>query len=149
MQNIDEMTVSIVKTYVSHHEIIADEVPLMINKIYRALSMLGNDRLQDSELSFYDGPASYDAEAEEADLVKEEKIKPAISIEESVKKDSISCLICGKEYKMLKRHLRMTHKTTIDEYREMFSLGKDYPVVAPSYSKRRREIALDIYLGRV
>jgi hypothetical protein len=55
-------------------------------------------------------------------------------------------LIDGKPYKMLKRHLS-THGLTPDTYRERFGLPASYPMVAPSFSTVRREIAGKIGLG--
>jgi hypothetical protein len=47
---------------------------------------------------------------------------------------------------MLKRHLS-THGLTPDTYRERFGLPASYPMVAPSFSTVRREIAGKIGLG--
>lgn len=47
----------------------------------------------------------------------------------------------------LHRHLS-THGLTPDEYRERYNLKADYPIVAPSYSEQRRDMARKIGLGR-
>jgi len=49
---------------------------------------------------------------------------------------------------MLKRHLTTEHGLTIDEYRARFNLPADYPMVAPDYAQKRRELAKEIGLGR-
>ncbi|MCP1538998.1 putative transcriptional regulator [Methylorubrum extorquens] len=51
----------------------------------------------------------------------------------------MSC-IDGMPYMMLKRHLRR-HEFHPDSYRARYGLPADYPMVAPSYSGRRSEIA--------
>jgi len=56
-------------------------------------------------------------------------------------------LIDGKPYKALKRHLR-NHGLTPAEYRERFGLKADYPMVAPGYAEKRRDLAKAIGLGR-
>ncbi len=132
--NLKDMTVSIVEAYVGNNKITADEVLLMIKQVHQTLSTLENDEIPCFKETY---------------PFTEEEFKPIIPVAESVKNDSISCLICGKEYKTLKRHLKASHNITPEDYKERFSLEKDYPLVAHSYSKRRREIALDIYLGRV
>ena len=50
--------------------------------------------------------------------------------------------------KMLKRHLGTDHKLTPAEYKARWGLNADYPLVAPEYAARRREIATNIGLGR-
>jgi len=66
----------------------------------------------------------------------------------SVGKDAIICLDCGKGFKTLKRHLNAEHDMSPAEYRARWQLSKDYPLVAPSYSKRRSATAKKIGLGR-
>jgi predicted transcriptional regulator len=66
----------------------------------------------------------------------------------SVRPDHLVCLICGKKQKLLKRHLAVEHELTPNQYREPFGLKPDYPMAAPNYAERRRELALEIGLGR-
>lgn len=56
-------------------------------------------------------------------------------------------MIDGKPYRTLRRHLS-THGLTPEEYRARYKLAKDYPMVAPSYSEARRDMAKKIGLGR-
>jgi len=74
--------------------------------------------------------------------------KPAVSIKKSVTKNLIICLECGKEQKMIKRHLRTSHDTNPDEYRAKWGLAYNYPMIAPVYAALRSKIAKDIGLGR-
>ncbi|MXO58564.1 transcriptional regulator, partial [Altererythrobacter salegens] len=74
--------------------------------------------------------------------------EPAVPIRTSVKKDHIVCLEDGKKMKMLKRHLMTDHGLTPDEYRARWGLAADYPMVAPDYADKRRELAKKIGLGR-
>jgi predicted transcriptional regulator len=54
----------------------------------------------------------------------------------------------GKPQKVLKRHLDAAHGLTPAQYRERFALKPDYPMAAPNYVQRRREVALQTGLGR-
>ncbi|MHA1529049.1 MAG: MucR family transcriptional regulator [Alphaproteobacteria bacterium] len=74
--------------------------------------------------------------------------KPAVPIKKSVSKQFIACLECGKQQKMLKRHLHTAHDTNPIEYRAKWGLAHDYPMVAPVYRALRRKIAKEIGLGR-
>ena len=67
---------------------------------------------------------------------------------QSVKRNEIICLECGKGQKTLKRHLSSGHGVTADEYRARWGLGRDYPLVAPNYAKQRSEMAKNFGLGR-
>jgi len=74
--------------------------------------------------------------------------EPAVPIKKSVTEKFIICLECGKEQKMIKRHLRNAHDTDPDAYRAKWGLAYNYPMVAPVYATLRRKIAKDIGLGR-
>lgn len=75
--------------------------------------------------------------------------EPAVPIRSSVKPNYIVCLEDGKKLKMLKRHLKVAFGLAPDEYRARWGLPADYPMVAPSYSAARRQLALDIGLGHM
>ncbi|MDR1908173.1 MAG: MucR family transcriptional regulator [Holosporales bacterium] len=75
-------------------------------------------------------------------------VAPAVPIEDSVHEDYIVCLEDGKKLQMLKRHLSTVYKMTLEEYKERWNLGPDYPVVSPSYARRRSGIARSTGLGR-
>lgn len=72
---------------------------------------------------------------------------PAVPVEESVKDDYIICLEDGKQLHMLKRHLKTMYNMTIEQYKERWNLPADYPVVSPSYARRRSHIAKKTGLG--
>jgi predicted transcriptional regulator len=73
---------------------------------------------------------------------------PAVTVRKSLaSKEQIISLIDGKPYKTLKRHLA-NHGLTPAQYRERYGLKPDYPMVAPAYAERRRDLAKSIGLGR-
>ena len=74
--------------------------------------------------------------------------KPAVPINKSVHDDYIICLNDGRKLKMLKRYLRATYSMSPDDYRKLWRLPADYPMVAPNYATRRSEFAKKIGLGR-
>jgi predicted transcriptional regulator len=73
---------------------------------------------------------------------------PVVPPEKSVFKKSIICLKCGKELKVLKRHIRSEHKLTPDQYRAEFCLPPEYPMTSPDYSEHRSNMAKEHGLGR-
>lgn len=73
---------------------------------------------------------------------------PAVSVRKSLgSREHIISMLDGKPYKTLKRHLA-TNGLTPAEYRERYNLPKDYPMIAPAYSERRRAVAQQLGLGR-
>ena len=119
------LTSDIVAAHVSNNSVSAEELSTLISSVYEALAGLG-------------------APAPEPEAAPE----PAVSIRSSVKNDSIVCLEDGKKLKMLKRHLMTHYNMTPAQYRTRWSLPADYPMVAPAYAERRRELAKKIGLGR-
>ena len=119
------LTSDIVAAHVSNNSVTVDDLPSLITNVYGALSGLGT-----------------------ASVVEEEKPEPAVSVRSSVKPDYIVCLEDGKKLKMLKRHLMTHYNMTPEEYRARWNLPADYPMVAPNYAEKRRELAKKIGLGR-
>ncbi len=119
------LTSDIVAAHVSNNSVAVDDLPLLITNVYGALAGLG-----------------------QVVPVVEKLPEPAVSIRSSVKPDHIVCLEDGKKLKMLKRHLMTHYNLTPDQYRQRWSLPADYPMVAPSYAEKRRDLAKKIGLGR-
>ena len=124
MMQIIELTASITSAYLGRNEAAPERLPGIIQGIYDTLAKLGEPAFAEVE------PAA-----------------PAVPIKSSVKLDAITCLCCGFKGKMLKRHLRTGHGLSPDAYRAMWGLPVLYPMAAPNYSERRRELALQIGLG--
>jgi predicted transcriptional regulator len=74
-------------------------------------------------------------------------LTPAVPVEDSVHEDYIICLEDGKKLQMLKRHLSTVYGMSVEQYKERWGLPQDYPVVSPSYAKRRSNIAKTTGLG--
>ncbi len=119
------LTSDIVAAHVSNNTVPVDEIGTLINNVFNALASLGEAVVADVPLP-----------------------EPAVSIRASIKPDYIVCLEDGKKLKMLKRHLMTHYQMTPDQYRARWSLPADYPMVAPNYAEKRRELAKKIGLGR-
>ena len=119
------LTSDIVAAHVSNNDVAVGDVPSLITNVYAALANLG-----------------------EAPVVEEAKPQPAVAVRNSVKPDYIVCLEDGKKLKMLKRYLRTNYDMSPEEYRARWGLPADYPMVAPNYAEKRRDLAKKIGLGR-
>jgi predicted transcriptional regulator len=121
-----ELTVEIVSAYVSQNQISPSDLGTLVSAVARELRKVGTRVEQPAE----------------------SKLEPAVPVRRSIASDHLVCLVCGKKQKLLKRHLLVEHSLTPDQYRKLFDLKPDYPMVAPSYAQRRSELALQIGLGR-
>lgn len=119
------LTSDIVAAHVSNNDVPVDQVPTLITTIYNALQSLGGEQPK-----------------------VEERPEPAVSVRSSIKPDYLVCLEDGKKLKMLKRYLRTNFDMSPEEYRARWNLPADYPMVAPNYAERRRELAVKIGLGK-
>lgn len=120
-----ELTTDIVSSYLSGNPIDANDVPALIERVYKTLANI-------------DGSASG---------LAAERPAPAVPIKKSITPDFIICLEDGKKLKMLKRHLSSAYNMTPEQYRERWGLPADYPMVAPNYAAKRSALAKSIGLG--
>lgn len=117
----------ITAAYISYKKTTIDEIPSVVNQIYQALNEVCS--------------SSYNYKASLSRV-------PAVPIEESVHEDYIVCLEDGKKLQMLKRHLSSVYGMSLEQYKERWGLPFDYPVVSPSYARRRSSIAKNTGLGK-
>jgi predicted transcriptional regulator len=68
---------------------------------------------------------------------------PAISLKKAFGKEKILCMICGKGFKTLSRHLKTAHAVTASEYRTQFEIPRKQALAAKNYSETRRQMAVD------
>lgn len=120
------LTTEIVSAYVSHHEVPTGELGQLISAVAGQLRRIGSEPEQPTET----------------------RPEPAVPVRRSIKPDHFVCLVCGNKQKVLKRHLAIEHGLTPEEYRRRFELAPDYPMASPDYTQKRRELALQIGLGR-
>ncbi len=120
------LTSEIVSSYLAGNTMPAENIPALIERVYKTLANVGAPT----------GALSAD------------RPHPAVSIKKSVTPDYIVCLEDGKKLKMLKRHLKSAYNLTPEAYRERWGLPADYPMVAPNYAEKRSRLAKNIGLGK-
>jgi predicted transcriptional regulator len=121
--------VSIVAAYVGNNSLRAADLPELIGSVHLAINRLA-------------GTSQEPAAAKTPD-------SPAIAVKKSVTRDYIVCLEDGKKFKSLRRHLSSFHGLTPEAYRAKWNLPSDYPMVAPTYSATRSQLAKESGLGQV
>lgn len=122
-----EMTSDITAAMLSNNTVPTDQLPALIASVYTALAGLGQAPQEQSAA---------------------EKPTGAVTARKSLADpNALISMIDGKPYSSLKRHIA-GHGYTPESYRETFGLKPEYPMIAPGYSERRRDIAMKLGLGR-
>jgi len=122
------LTSEIVSAFVSNNSLPLAELPALIQSVHATLVGIAN------------GTAAPSA-AEPTPLT------PAVSVRKSITPDYLICLDDGREFKSLRRHLKLLGMTP-DQYRAKWKLPADYPMVAPNYAALRSSLAKKIGLGQ-
>ncbi len=123
MATIMEMAAEIIAAHASTTPMSKEELITELNDIHAALSALEKGEVAETA-----------AAAEDV---------PAVSRKKAFGKDKIYCMICGKGFKTLSRHLKTSHEMTASEYRKQFDIPRSQSLAAKSYSERRRQMAVD------
>ena len=118
------LTSDIVAAHVSNNSVAVSDLPLIISSVHGALAGLSGQ------------------------AVEQARPEPAVPVKSSIKPDYVVCLEDGKKLKMLKRHLMTHYGMTPEDYRAKWGLPNDYPMVAPNYAEKRRQLAKAIGLGK-
>lgn len=129
MANLLEMATDIVAAHASNTTMTKDELIAEIASVYQALEAL---------------------EKGEAVAVEEQATEepgPAVSKRKAFGKDQVYCMICGKAFTTLKRHLSAAHEMKPGEYRKQFGIPSSQPLAAKNYSEQRKQMAIDRNLG--
>lgn len=115
----------IVAAYVANNKVEASQIPGIIESVRQALIA---NQLAATTAAHSSG-------------------RPAVPIRQSVTPSHITCLECGKPFQSLKRHLRVMHSLTPEEFRRKWHLPGDYPMVAAEYAVERSKLAKNQGLG--
>jgi predicted transcriptional regulator len=127
MATILEMAADIVAAHASTTNMTKEELVAELNDVYNALNNLEK------------GEVGSDVGTEESG--------PAVSRKKAFGKDKIHCMICGKGFKTLSRHLKTSHDMSASEYRKQFDIPRSQSLAAKNYSDKRRQMAIDRGLG--
>lgn len=123
MATIMEMAAEIIAAHVSTTPMSKDELIAELNEVHSALSALEKGET-----------------TEPVDTAEE---APAISKKKAFGKDKIYCMICGKGFKTLSRHLKTAHDMTATEYRKKFNVPRSQSLASKNYSESRRQMAIE------
>jgi predicted transcriptional regulator len=122
-----QMTADVVTAFVANNSVVRQDIPALIENVHKAFAAIQN------------GPK---------DIKIAEPLQPRLPIKKTITPDYLISLEDGRQYRTLKRHLRGVGLTP-EQYRKKWGLPADYPMVAPSYSDRRSQLAKNMGLGVV
>ena len=128
-----ELTAGVVQSYLNNNQMQPDQVPQLMEQVHHKFTQLQG------------GTAS--AEASTGAEATGPQHEPPVKPKNSVRKNEVVCLECGKTYKTLKRHLRTEHGLEESDYKARWDLPKNFKLVAKSYSEQRSQMAKDLRLG--
>lgn len=130
MPSLVELTAEIVSAHVANSQMTSEEMLQEIQKVHAALKALET------------GAATAES-APEAEKPKQ------LTLKQAFKKDAVICMICGKSFTTLKRHLSLAHDMKPGQYRKQFNIPASMPLAAKNYSESRRQAAQDRGLGDI
>ena len=123
-----DLVAEIVSAYVSKNSVQRSDLASLISSVHGALT------------------ATATAGSGEPAAPEQVKATPQ-QIRRSITPDHLVSFEDGKRYKTLSRHLTL-RGLTAQTYREKWGLPADYPMVSPSYSQQRSELARTMGLGQ-
>jgi predicted transcriptional regulator len=128
MATLIEMAAEIVSSHASSSPMSTDELLNAIQRVYATLKQVES--------------------GEPAEVPTAEEQKPAVSAKQSIKKNEVICLICGKGgMKTLTRHLTQAHQMKPGAYRKQFGIPRTLALAAKDFTAKRKEIASTMNLA--
>jgi Predicted transcriptional regulator len=122
METYLKEALEIVKAQASVRTMTEEEITTMVKKLSEGIRAISE---------------SCGEEVEETDAIDPKK---------AIKEKTITCVVCGKSFKLLtKKHLG-SHGLTADEYRERCGYKKGTPLVCKSLQRERRKKMQDMRL---
>ena len=122
-----ELTAEVVSAHVSVNEMGRDELLDELQAVFQKLSSLAGE------------------EGEFPAAVSE--TKPAVPLSEAFGKDKVYCMVCGKGFTTLKKHIAISHNLSPRDYRKRFNVPSKTALVAKSYSEQKKKIAQKLGLA--
>ncbi len=117
-----ELTAEIVSAHASVNEMGQEELLGEMQAVYQKLVALAG------------------AEGEETEGTSQE-VKPVVPVNKAFGADKVYCLVCGKAFTTLKKHIAVSHQMTPKDYRKAFGIPSKTPLVARKYSEAKKKIA--------
>jgi len=129
-----ELTADIVQAHASVNEMDKDALLDVIESVYKKLSSLVGEE---------SAPGTREVEK----AAPPGETKPAVALADAFTADKVYCMICGKGFATLKKHLAVAHDLTPRDYRKKFDIPAKTPLVARNYSEAKKKLAKKLGLA--
>ena len=126
MEEYLQNALDIVKAQASARPMTEDEIISMVRSVATGIASLSNGQTGDSEA------ASATA--------------PAMDPKKAIKEASITCLVCGKSFKVITRKHLASHDLTPEEYKEKYGYKKTQALACKALARERRNKMKDMKL---
>ena len=124
-----ELTAEIVSAHASVNEMGSEELLGEMQSVYQKLVALAG------------------TEGEEVEAGVQE-VKAGDSGKQGVRRGKSHCLVCGKPFTTLKKHIAVSHQMSPKDYRKAFGIPTKTPLVARKYSEAKKKIAQEKGLAK-
>jgi predicted transcriptional regulator len=85
--------------------------------------------------------------AEEEVVAAPGEVKAVMPMDQAFGAEKVFCMICGKGFTTLKKHIAVSHQMTPKQYRKAFNIPTKVALVSRSYSESKKKIAQKLGLA--
>jgi predicted transcriptional regulator len=135
-QTLLTLTTDIVSAHASVNGLSVEELLSEIQDVYAKLSGLAGHEGEECIAVWSEEVGEDEAPA-----------TPAVPLNAAFGSEKIFCMVCGKGFTTLKRHLTVSHDLTAKEYRKKFGIPAGTVLAAKDYSAARKKMAMDLNLA--
>ncbi len=84
---------------------------------------------------------------EEETVVAPGEVKAVMPMDQAFGAEKVFCMICGKGFTTLKKHIAVSHEMTPKQYRKAFNIPTKVSLVSRNYSESKKKIAQKLGLA--
>jgi predicted transcriptional regulator len=126
-----EMAADIVSAHASVNEMTTEQLLDELQAVYQKLLSLSGGEA--AEISGIGGGT--------------DRLEPAMPVDKAFGADKVYCLVCGKPFTTLKKHISKAHGLDPKGYRKAFAIPSSTPLVSRNYSESKKKMAQKLGLA--
>ncbi|GAB4235594.1 MAG: MucR family transcriptional regulator [Deltaproteobacteria bacterium] len=117
------------------------ELTTDIVSAHASVNEMGKEELLEEMQAVFQKLLALAGTEEEEGGAGSQELKPAVPVNKAFGADKVVCLVCGKGFTTLKKHIAVSHRMSPKEYRKAFGVPSKTPLVARKYSEAKKKIA--------
>ncbi len=119
------------------------ELTAEIVSAHASVNEMGKEELLDEMQAVFQKLLGLAGSEAEEDETSSPEFKPAVPVNKAFGADKVVCLVCGKPFTTLKKHIAVSHQMAPKDYRKAFGIPSKTALVARKYSEAKKKIALE------